>query len=121
MQRRPLGKRTVWYATRKVRQLDILVTSVNSKMVKLSRSGSVGKVGDASPAYSGLGRWWYCGAYLLHVTCVCTMHVTAHWRWESLFQCKERKLNRSHRRSRPNLQFATDQTWASRQALHHLR
>ncbi|KIJ90726.1 hypothetical protein K443DRAFT_522297 [Laccaria amethystina LaAM-08-1] len=45
-----------------------------------------GKVGDASPAYSGLGRSWYCRAYLLHVTCVCTMHVTAHWRWESLFQ-----------------------------------
>jgi hypothetical protein len=43
-------------------------------------------VGDASPAYSGLGRWWYCRAYLLHVTCVCTMHVTVHWRWESLFQ-----------------------------------
>jgi hypothetical protein len=54
--------------------------------VRIPLSSPGGKVGDASPAYSGLGRWWYCLVYLLHVTCVCTMHVTAHWRWESLFQ-----------------------------------
>ena len=26
-----------------------------------------------------------CHEYLLHVTCVCTVHVTMHWRWEPLF------------------------------------
>ena len=46
---------------------------------------ATGKGGRASPAYSRLGRWWYCHVYLLCVTCVSTMHVTVLWYPESLF------------------------------------
>jgi len=31
--------------------------------------GLGGKVRDASPAHSVLGRWWYVMMYLLHVMC----------------------------------------------------
>jgi len=45
---------------------------VRSKHVKAWKtlSSPGGKVRDASPAYSILGRWWYLVMYLLHVTCI---------------------------------------------------
>jgi hypothetical protein len=50
---------------------------------------NAGKVQGASPAYRGLGSWWYYGDVATTCDVYLTMHVTMLWSRYSLFQCPE--------------------------------